>query len=90
MNVSIAVSVTRQDDVDASVYSYLQWRFPALEGCSEDTPLIEGGALDSLGFLELMMFLSEHFGIELSDADFDPSVLGTPGQLIAFVRQARR
>lgn len=85
-----AQEISFSDDVAETIFSYLRERFPALSDCDANTPLLENGVLDSLGFLELMMFLSERFGIELTDGDFDPSVLGTPGQLADFVRQASR
>lgn len=79
-----------EDGVETEVYGYLRSRFPALANCDAQTPLIDSGALDSLGFLELMMFLSEKFGIELTDDDFDPANLGTPASIIAFVRRGAR
>ncbi|WP_291376233.1 acyl carrier protein [Devosia sp.] len=85
-----AVTMLVEDDIESIVYGYLRERFPALADCDADTPLIETGALDSLGFLELMMFLSEKFGIELTDDDFDPSNLETPGSIIAFIRRNTR
>lgn len=85
-----ALAMRIEDDIDTLVFSYLRARFPALADCTVDTPLIETGALDSLGFLELMMFLSEKFGIELTDDDFDPTNLETPGSIIAFVRRNAR
>lgn len=87
--MSSAMAVA-DDGVEAEVFGYLQSRFPALVECDAQTPLIETGALDSLGFLELMMFLSEKFGIELTDDDFDPGNLGTPASIVAFVRRAAR
>lgn len=41
------------------------------------TPLISGGILDSLGTLELVAFLEEHFGVELEAQDVDPARLDT-------------
>ena len=83
-------ALKQTDDVEDVVYAYLTSRFPALNPCDADTPLLDGGALDSLGFLELMMFLGERFGIDLEDGDFDPANIGTPGRLVAFIRRARR
>jgi len=83
-------AVMEQDDVEGVLYAYLESRFPALAPCDADIPLLEGGAVDSLGFLELMMFLGERFGIELQDDDFDPENIGTPARLVAFIRRARR
>lgn len=46
--------------------------------------------IDLLGFLELMIFLGEGFGIILDDEHFTPENLGTPADLIAFVLRERR
>ena len=64
--------------------------FPAHAPFTDDTLLLEGGAIDSLGFLELMIFLGESFGIILDDEHFTPDNLGTPADLIAFVLRERR
>lgn len=74
------------DDVSGAIYAYLEERFPHLAPCQVDTPLMEG-AIDSLGFLELMMFISERFGISLDDDNFDFQELATPASLVAFVER---
>ncbi|WP_216331426.1 acyl carrier protein [Rhizobium sp. X9] len=80
----------READVSETIYSYLSQRFPAHAPFAADTQLLEGGVIDSLGFLELMIFLGEGFGIILSDEHFTPDNLGTPADVIAFVMQERR
>jgi acyl carrier protein len=74
-----------RSDIEAAVYSYLTARFPVLAGCDGSTPLLEGGAIDSLGVLELMTYLSDRFGIEIEDSDFDSQNLETPRHLVQFV-----
>lgn len=49
-----------------------------------DTPLLEGGALDSLGIMQLVVFVGEEFGIEVTDEDFAPENFETVGTLVAF------
>lgn len=75
----------------AIIAAYLRQRFPALQHLTPETELLAGGAVDSLGMLDLMMFLGERFGIALDDADFTPDNLATPARLAAFVdrRSAR-
>ena len=70
---------------DATIAAYLRQRFPALNNLKPDTDLLAGGAVDSLGMLDLMMFLGERFGIALDDADFTPDNLATPARLTDFV-----
>ncbi|MBX9840655.1 MAG: acyl carrier protein [Xanthobacteraceae bacterium] len=79
-----------RSDIETVLYPYLTTRFPALGDCHADTPLLESGAIDSLGILELMTFLGERFGITLEDGDFDPEFLGTPGRLVTFIQRKRQ
>ncbi len=79
-----------ETNVADTIYSYLSDRFPAYAPFTDDTLLLEGGAIDSLGFLELMIFLGESFGITLDDEHFTPDNLGTPADLITFVLRERR
>lgn len=67
------------------VHAYLAQRFPASGSITDETPLLEGGIIDSLGFLELMTFLSERFGIVLDDTHFEPDNISTPAALVRFV-----
>lgn len=84
--------VAKENEIDVAdtIYSYLADRFPAYTPFSADTELLEGGVIDSLGFLELMVFLGESFGIILNDEHFPPDNLGTPADLITFVLRERR
>jgi acyl carrier protein len=74
-------------DIEAAVCSYLAARFPVLAGCDGNTPLLAGGAIDSLGVLELMTYLSDRFGIEIEDSDFDPRNLETPRHLVQLIER---
>lgn len=74
-------------ETSAIIETYLRQRFPALAQLTPETELLSGGAVDSLGMLDLMMFLGERFGIALDDADFTPDNLATPARLVAFVEQ---
>lgn len=73
------------------IVDYLRQRFPVLSGISFDeaTPLLSDGIIDSLGILDLAMFLGERLGIEISDEDFEPGNFQTFGQLLAFVERKR-
>lgn len=78
--------VDHQDGAVASVVrAYLLQRFPAAGPITDETPLLEGGIIDSLGFLELMTFLSERFDIGLDDTHFEPDNISTPAALVRFV-----
>lgn len=47
--------------------------------------LVEEGIIDSTGILELIEFLEDHFGIEVSEAETVPQNLGTISGLTRFV-----
>jgi len=52
-----------------------------------DTPFHEGGILDSTGFLEIITFLEERFGIEVADHEVVPENFGTLRRVCGFVEQ---
>lgn len=54
-------------------------------GVCAQTPLLEGGTLDSLGILQLVMFLGDRMQIEVTDEDFVPENFQTVGSLVHFV-----
>lgn len=56
---------------------------------SPDTPLLDSGVLDSLGILQLMTFIGEQMGVEVSDDDFIPENFQTVGSLSRFVAAKR-
>jgi acyl carrier protein len=76
------------DDISAEIHAYIDRRFPALAPVAPDTALLDG-AIDSLGFLELIMFLGERFGVSMEDDGFDFQELATPASLLRFVSQVR-
>jgi len=44
-------------------------------GLADDTPFLAQGIVDSTGFLELVLFLEETFGIKVEDAELVPENL---------------
>jgi acyl carrier protein len=52
---------------------------------NSDTPLLEGGALDSLGILQLTARLEEAFGLQVADEDFTPENFETIGSLSRYI-----
>lgn len=51
----------------------------------EDLALLESGILDSLGILQLVTFLGDELGVEVSDEDFVAENFKTVGSLARFV-----
>ncbi len=78
-------------DIETIIADFLRQRFPALAARPLDhtTPLLSGGAIDSLGILDLTAFLGERLAIEVSDEDFEPDNFETFGQLVAFLQRKR-
>ena len=77
-------------EVEAVIHAYLTKRYPALANLSAETPLLGSGAIDSLGILELMTFLGEHFDIAIEDGDFDSENLANLASLTRFVTARKR
>ena len=50
-----------------------------------DLDLFETGVLDSLRTVELMVALSEAFGVEISPAEFERDQWATPAHIVAFM-----
>ena len=50
-----------------------------------DLDLFETGVLDSLRTVELMVALSEAFGVEISPAEFERDQWATPARIVAFM-----
>ncbi|QUS38546.1 acyl carrier protein [Tardiphaga alba] len=80
-------TITDTAAIGAAITGYLQQRFPLLGAVDTDTPLLGSAAIDSLGFLEVVTFLEEQFGIALDDDDFDADNLKTPAHLVALVER---
>ena len=77
-------------EVEDIIHAYLTKRFPALANLKAETPLLAGGAIDSLGTLELMTFLGERFEIEIEDGDFFGETFASLASLVRFVAERKQ
>jgi acyl carrier protein len=59
---------------------------PALLPLSNDTSLLEGGILDSLSLLRLVVFLEEQFNITVGEADLLPENFDNINTICAYLR----
>jgi acyl carrier protein len=84
------VSASPVETITAAITDYLRQRFPRLGPIGETTRLLGSDVIDSLGFLELLMFLERRFGVVLDDADFDTSNLETAKKISALVERKLR
>lgn len=64
----------------------LGWEGTA-EELTDDLPLIEEGALDSIGILSLVKFLESNYGITVEDCDIVPAQLGTLASIEQYVQR---
>lgn len=77
------------DTVQATVKAYIMEQFlrnANPDDLTAETPLIEGGILDSLATVRLAAFLEEQFGIELEPYDVNEDNLGSLEKISALVR----
>ncbi len=78
------------DPIQSTVKSYILEQFlPDAKGDELDasTPLIAGGILDSLATVRLVMFLEEHFGIEVQAHEVSADNLETLDRIANLVRK---
>jgi acyl carrier protein len=54
-----------------------------------DASLIDTGIVDSMGMLDVILFLETQMGISISDTDTTPENLETIGRIAAFVERKR-
>jgi acyl carrier protein len=55
------------------------------EGFTADTPLVEGGVVDSMGIMEIVDFIEDHFDIAIDESELVFENLGSVAQMSAFV-----
>ena len=57
------------------------------EKLSEDTSFQESGILDSMGFLSLITFVEEKYGIQIKDREIVPENFDSLQKITGFVEQ---
>ncbi|MGE3283103.1 MAG: acyl carrier protein [Alphaproteobacteria bacterium] len=60
------------------------------EALTDDTPLVDGGVLDSLATLRLVGFLEKQFKVSLAPHEVDAEYLNTLPSIAALVRSKLR
>jgi acyl carrier protein len=53
----------------------------------DDVSLMQTGVIDSTGVMELILFLQEHFGIQVADEEMLPDNLDSVQAIAAFVER---
>lgn len=78
-------------DVKAVVREYLLNNFLMCSDVSiaDDASFMNGHVLDSSGFMELVIFLEETFGVKIDDADLVPENLDSLINVEGFIARKR-
>lgn len=76
------------EDIKATLVTFIvdNYLFGDGDGIpGDDDNLLESGVIDSTGILELIEFLEERFGIDVSDSETVPENLGSIGNLTEYI-----
>ena len=77
--------------VGRRIGDFIVGRFPLAAGMdlNEDTAILESGIVDSLGILDIVMYLETEFAITVEDDDITPANFETILRLAKFVESKR-
>jgi acyl carrier protein len=80
------------NNVQQEIHNYIVDKilFDNGEKIDEDLSFQESGILDSTGFLELITFVEEKFGVEVSDRELIPENFDTLRKISGFVQSKRQ
>ncbi len=53
----------------------------------DDDSFLENGIVDSMGVMQLVMYVEEHFGVNVNDADIVPDNFDSVARLAAYIRR---
>jgi acyl carrier protein len=79
------------DNMRDRIQGFILERFPLArkQHFDHQTPLLDGGLLDSLGILDVVGFIEDSFEITLNDDELVPENFQTISHLVAFVARKR-
>lgn len=81
-----AIRSTQTADIEREVRSFLVERFlSGRAGNLRDDGSLLGNVIDSMGVLDLVTYLQDHFSITVEDEDVVPGNLDTVNNLVTFV-----
>lgn len=75
--------------VAEQIKKFLAQQFPATKNVGNEEPLLKNGLIDSLGILEVVTFLEQHFGFTITDEELLPENFESVRSLCLFVEQKR-
>lgn len=53
----------------------------------DEDSFLEHGIVDSMGVMQLVMYVEEHFGVAVNDADIVPDNFDSVARLAAYIRR---
>ena len=79
-------------DVKQQLRSYLEENFvlSATRKLTDADSLLDSGAVDSTGFIELISFLEDNFRIQVRDEEMIPENLDSIDNLAAYIARKRQ
>ncbi|MFA5551874.1 MAG: acyl carrier protein [Trueperaceae bacterium] len=78
----------RVETIDTEVRHFLAENFILDDdgaGLAADASLTQAGVLDSMGVLELIMFIEQQYGLTIPDEDTLPENLDSVARIVAYV-----
>jgi acyl carrier protein len=77
--------------ITASIRAYLaESFFVDMPRIFDDTSFMDSGVLDSVGFLQMVVFLEHTFGISIKDAEMIPENMDSIQSLRRFIERKKR
>jgi acyl carrier protein len=77
-----------QADINTDIRQFILKKFPLArkQQVKDSDALLESGALDSQGVLEVVSFLEERFAISVADEDLVPENFQTIDRITSYIR----
>jgi acyl carrier protein len=79
-------------EIEAEIRDFIARNLLYSEGAfphGDDASFLDEGTIDSIGVLELVNFVSEHFGITVSPNEITPENFDSVSRLARFIRSRR-
>ena len=77
--------------LNQEIRAFIEGRFPlvASNGLGDEDSLLDTGAIDSLGLLDVVGYLEDELGLEIDDEDMSPENFDSIAELTRFVERKR-
>jgi acyl carrier protein len=75
----------KEQTIAGKIRQFLEGSFPLVKGVGNESSLLGGGMLDSLGILEVVTFVEREFNISIDDEELLPENFQTVKAIATFV-----